>query len=214
MRLPSRLSLIASALLALSACRAAPSRREALDALRVAWPGFDTATAYARVWQDGPPWFSCAEVIAKMGSRSDARFVRDEVGNWRPLVVAGWLVLRDTAHGRVSDPGWCAGKLTDDAARRAGGWMPIAVDSFPTGARRRGWRVPIGRPYIAVSASPRSVGRDSATVAYVTGVAANANGVAMGADHDSVSSVAVLTRADGKWQVARGTVAPARGGAP
>ena len=192
---------------ALAGCRAAPSRAEALDALRAARPGIDTATAFARVWQDGPPWFSCAEVISKIASRADAPVVADQVGNWRPLVVAGWLVLRDTARGAVSDPGWCRGKLTDEAARRAGGWTPIAVDSFPTGDRRRGWRVPIGRPRIAVTSSPKSVGRDSATVNYVATIAANANGVALGADRDSAHSVAVLTRVDGRWRVAPGAVA-------
>jgi hypothetical protein len=190
------------ALAALTACRGAPSRREALDALQAAAPGLDTTTSFRRVWQDGPPWFSCAEVIAKIGTRTDARFVNDQVGNWRPLVVAGWLVLRDTAHGAVSDPGWCTGKLTDEVARQAGGWIPVVGDSLPTGNARRGWRVPIGRPRLVVVSSPRITAPDVATVEYVTTVATNVNGAAMRADRDSVHSVAVLKRIDGRWRVA------------
>lgn len=162
----------------------------------------DTATVVARVWQDGPPWFSCAEVISKIGSRSDERVVYDQVGNWRPLIVAGWLVLRDTAHAAVSDPGWCAGKLVDDSARRAGGWIPVPGDSFPTGSARRGWKVPIGRPKVAVVASPERVGTDSATVVYVRTVQPNVNGSAMGAEKDSDYVTALLRRVDGRWQVA------------
>ena len=93
-----------AAALAVTACNPAPSRSEALEALRAAAPGIDTTTVFDRVWQDGPPWFSCAEVIAKFASPVDSAAVRDQVGNWRPLVLAGWLVLRDTASGVVSDP--------------------------------------------------------------------------------------------------------------
>jgi hypothetical protein len=190
------------ALVALAGCRGAPSRSEALDAIRAATPGLDTTTEFARVWRDGPPWFSCAEVIAKIGTKLDARVVNDQVGNWRPLIVAGWLVLHDTAHGVVSDPGWCAGKLTDAAARQAGGWIPIVGDSLPTGDVRRGWRVPIGRPHLAVVSSPRITAPDVATVEYIATVAPNANGAALQADRDSVHSVAVLKRVDGRWRVA------------
>lgn len=201
------LLLATVAFAALTGCRAAPSRAEALEALRAARPGVDTATAFARVWEDGPPWFSCAEVLAKIASKVDAPVVADQVGNWRPLVVAGWLVLRDTAHGRVSEPGWCRAKLTDENARRAGGWVPIAVDSFPTGDRRHGWHVPIGRTRLSVPSSPRSTGHDSATVNYVATIAPNVNGVALGADRDTAHAVAVLTRVDGRWRVAAGAVA-------
>jgi hypothetical protein len=190
------------AFVALTGCRGAPSRTEALEAIRAATPGLDTTTEFAHVWQDGPPWFSCAEVIAKIGTKLDARVVNDQVGNWRPLVVAGWLVLRDTAHGVVSDPGWCTGKLTDEAARNAGGWIPIVGDSLPTGNARRGWRVPIGRPFFAVVSSPRITAPDVATVEYVATVAPNANGAALHADRDSVHSVAVLKRVDGRWRMA------------
>jgi hypothetical protein len=183
-------------------CRGAPSRAEALDAIRAASRGVDTTTAFARVWQDGPPWFSCAEVLSKIGSRADARVVYDQVGNWRPLVLSGWLVLRDTARGIVSDPGWCAGKLENEAARSAGGWVPIIGDSFPTGDARRGWRVPIGHPRFTVISTPKRIGTDSATVEYVETIQTNANGAAMAADRDSAYSVALLRRVEGRWRLA------------
>lgn len=195
-----RLALLVSAI-ALTACNPAPSRSEALAALRAAAPGIDTTTVFARVWQDGPPWFSCAEVIAKFTTRLDSAFVRDQVGNWKPLVLAGWLVVRDTASGVVSDPGWCAGKLTDPAARQAGGWIPIVGDSFPTHALRRGWRVPVGTRRLMIGTSPRAVEPDVATVEYVATVAPNANGAAVGADRDSTYAVAELRKHDGLWRV-------------
>jgi hypothetical protein len=194
--------LAISMLATLAGCRGAPSRAEALEAIRAASPGLDTTTTYARVWKDGPPWFSCAEVLAKIGSRSDAHVVYEQVGNWRPLVVAGWLVLRDTTHGIVSDPGWCAGKLVDEDARRAGGWVPIVGDSFPTGDARRGWRVPIGRVRFTVTSAPTRIGTDSATVEYVTTIQTNANGAAMAADRDSAYAVALMRRVEGRWRVA------------
>lgn len=184
-----------------TACNSAPSRSEALDALRAASPGVDTAIVLARVWQDGPPWFSCAEVIAKFTSPLDSTAVRDQVGNWKSLVVAGWLMVRDTASGPLSDPGWCTAKLADLPARLAGGWIPIVGDSFPVLGRRRGWRVPIGTRRLGVLASSRGTDRDAATVAYVATVAANANGVAVGADRDSVFGIADLRRSDGRWRV-------------
>lgn len=196
------LPVAAAALVTIAACGAGPSKAEALDAIRATAPGFETTTAFARVWQDGPPWFSCAEVIAKIGSNADARVVYDQVGNWRPLVIAGWLVLRDTAFGAVSDPGWCAGKLSDEGARRAAGWVPVVGDSFPTGDGRRGWRVPIGHPHLAVVSAPKAVGADSATVEYVATVQTNTSGTAMGANRDSAYAVALLRRVDGRWRVA------------
>jgi hypothetical protein len=195
-----RFALLASAI-ALTACNPAPSRSEALEALRAAAPGIDTTTVFARVWEDGPPWFSCAEVITKFGSPLDAASVRDAVGNWKPLVLAGWLVLRDTASGVVSDPGWCVGKLSDSTARHVGGWIPIVGDSFPTRRLRRGWRFPVGRRRLTVMAAPRASARDVATVEYVVTVAPNANGAAVAADRDSVFAVADLRRVDGRWRV-------------
>jgi hypothetical protein len=182
-------------------CNAAPSRKEALLALHRASPGVESTTAYARVWQDGPPWFSCAEVISKLDGRADTAAVRDQVGNWRPLVLAGWLVLRDTARGAVRDPGWCAAKSTDEAARRTGGWTVVAGDSFPTGDRRRGWDVPIGQPRLIVTDAPRTVGRDSAKVAFARTVVPNANGTAMRVDRDSMHASALLLRENGEWRV-------------
>ena len=194
------LALVVSAIV-LTACNPAPSRSEALDALRGAAPGIDTATAYVRVWQDGPPWFSCAEVIAKFSAATDSAAVRDQVGNWKPLVLAGWLVLHDTTRGVVSDPGWCRSKLTNEPARLAGGWIPIVGDSFPTRSLRRGWRVPVGTRRLAVVAAPKAVERDAATVEYVTTVVVNANGAATGADRDSVFAIGALHRIAGQWRV-------------
>jgi hypothetical protein len=193
-------ALLVSAIV-LAACNPAPSRSEALEALRAAAPGIDTTVTYARVWQDGPPWFSCAEVLAKFTTATDSEVVRDQVGNWKPLVLSGWLVLKDTARGVVSDPGWCAGKLTDEHARLTGGWIPIVGDSFPTRSLRRGWRVPVGTRRLAVVAAPKAKGGDSATVEYVATVAPNANGVAVGADRDSTFAIAELRRVDGRWRV-------------
>jgi hypothetical protein len=201
-RRTTALLLAISILATFAGCRGAPSRAEALEAIRVTSPGLDTTTVFARVWQDGPAWFSCAEVLSKIGSKDDARVVYDQVGNWRPLVLSGWLVLRDTAHGVVSDPGWCAGKLSDEEARRAGGWVPIVGDSFPTGDARRGWRVPIGHPRFTVTSTPKRVGTDSATVEYVQTIQTNANGAAMAADRDSAYAVALLRRVEGRWRVA------------
>jgi hypothetical protein len=197
---PVPITVLLSAL-ALAACNPAPSRSEALEALRAAAPAIDTTTVFERVWQDGPPWFSCAEVIAKFTTPIDSAAVRDQVGNWKPLVLAGWLVLRDTARGVVSDPGWCTGKLADAPARLAGGWIPIVGDSFPTHALRRGWRVPVGTRRLAVTASPKLVQKDEATVDYVATIAPNGNGVAVGADRDTTFGVAELRQRDGRWSV-------------
>jgi hypothetical protein len=206
----TRRALAVLAVILGSGCNSAPSRPEALQALREATPELDTATAYVRVWQDGPPWFSCAEVIAKLGGPTDSTVVRDQVGNWRPLVLAGWLMLRDTSYRLVNDPGWCAAKLTSVAAQRAQGWQPVAEDSFPTGSARRGWRVPIGHRQIGVPGSPRAIGHDSATVEYVTTIATNANGTALRADRDSARGVALLRRVDGRWRVAQQMTVSAR----
>ena len=208
---PFRRHLLVAVAVALSACNPAPSRTEALDAIRAASPGSDTATVFERVWRDGPPWFSCAEVIAKFTSPVDSATVRDQVGNWKPLVLAGWLVLRDTASGVVSDPGWCVGKLSDSTARRAGGWIPILGDSLPTRSLRRGWRVPVGTRRIEVVDDPRASHRDSATAEFVVTVAPNANGVAAGADQDSTFAEARLVRHDGRWRVLETRVQPATG---
>jgi hypothetical protein len=186
---------------AMTACHPGPSRAEALEALRATAPGIDTTPVFARVWQDGPPWFSCAEVIAKFTSPVDSAAVRDQVGNWKPLVVAGWLVLRDTSKGVVSDPGWCTGKLENERVRLAGGWIPIVGDSFPTHALRRGWRVPVGTRHLAVRDVAKVVRSGEATVDYVATIAPNTNGVAVGADRDTTYGVAELRERDGRWEV-------------
>jgi hypothetical protein len=201
LRRTSTVLLAISILATLAGCRGAPSRAEALEAIRVASPGVDTTTTFARVWQDGPPWFSCAEVLAKLTSRVDSAAVRDQVGNWKPLVVAGWLVLRDTSKGVVSDPGWCTGKLADAPARQAAGWIPIVGDSFPTRSLRRGWRVPVGTRRLAVTETPKVVRGGEATVDYVATITPNVNGVAAGADRDTTFGVADLRQRDGRWEV-------------
>ena len=199
----ARSLIIAVILCSVTACNRAPNREEALAALRANASGLDTTIVHVRVWQDGPPWFSCSEVIAKFTSPVDASVVRDEVGNWKPLVVSGWMVLRDSAAGVVSDPGWCTAKLAGASAAAAVAWVPIVGDSFPTGGRRRGWRVPVGTRKLAVVASPTSSVRDIATAEYVTTIASNANGAAMGADRDSIFGTAFMRRVDGRWLVER-----------
>src|SRR5205085_9426816 len=74
----------------LAACDRRPSGSEALSAIRASSGALDTAPVEGRGWQDGPPWFSCAEVISKLGGRADRAAVHDQVGNWKSLVVAGW----------------------------------------------------------------------------------------------------------------------------
>jgi hypothetical protein len=197
----ARLTALAFGALVCAACDPAPSRTEALEALKAAAPGIDSTVVFHRVWQDGPPWFSCAEVIAKLTSPLDSASVRDQIGNWRPLVLAGWLVLRDSSSGVVSDPGWCVGKLSDPMARSVGGWIPILGDALPTGTPRRGWRVPVGTRHLAVLGAPRAANRDSASVEYVSTVSPNGNGVAVGADRDSTFAIAELRRRQGRWQV-------------
>ena len=120
--------LIAAFAWTVTGCDRAPSREVTLAALRANAPGLDTTIVHVRVWQDGPPWFACSEVIAKFTSPVDASVVRDEVGNWKPLVVSGWLVLRDSAAGVVSDPGWCTAKLAGASAAAAVAWVPIVGD--------------------------------------------------------------------------------------
>lgn len=187
----------------LSACNRAPSRAEALTVLRTANPALDTAIVIERVWADGPPWFSCAEVIAKLRSGRDSAAVREQVGNWRSLILANWVTLRDTSAGPVTDPGWCRVTLHDEAGRRRQGWRTALGDSLPSGKRRQGWDAPAGRQRIAVERAPRLIGADSAEVDYVLTVAPNANGVALGANLDAIRRRAVLGKVEGRWRVVR-----------
>lgn len=186
---------------AAAACRRGPTRAEALDAVRAAVPGSDTATVFARVWRDGPPWFSCAEVVAKYSRSVDSAVVRDQVGNWRPLVASGWLALTDSARGVLRDPGWCYASLTAAGSEAARNWSDRPDGDFPTGTARRGWIVPVGRRQLVVTEAPRANGNDSASVRYVATVAPNANGAAMEADRDSIPYMAHLRREGGRWRV-------------
>ena len=140
-------------------------------------------------------------MIAKFDGHADTAAVRDQVGNWRPLVVSGWAILRDTSAGVVSDPGWCVAHLTEDGQRGAHDWIEVARDSFPTGHARRGWTVPIGHQHLTVAERPTLVGKDSAEVAYVESVATNRNGAAMGSNRDSLYRVALLVKTDAGWRV-------------
>jgi hypothetical protein len=142
-------------------------------------------------------------VIAKFDGHADTAVVRDQVGNWRPLVVSAWLVLTDTSAGIVSDPGWCAAHLTDQGQLNARGWIEVERDSFPTGHPRRGWTVPVGHQHLAVSERPTLVGKDTARVEYVETVAPNVNGAAMAADRDSVHREALMVKSDAGWRVIR-----------
>jgi hypothetical protein len=197
----ARLLAGATALLAMAACRRAPSRQAALEALERSPLSHDTSTIYRRVWQDGPPWFSCAEVIAKFDGHADSAVVRDQVGNWRPLIVSGWVVVRDTAAGAVSDPGWCVAHLTEHGQQGARDWIEVERDSFPTGHARRGWTVAVGHQHLTVTARPTLVGRDTAEVRYVESVATNQNGAAMGSNRDSLYRAALLVKTDAGWRV-------------
>jgi len=187
----------------MSACRRAPSRRTALAALERSPLSHDTATIYRRVWKDGPPWFSCAEVIAKFDGHADTAAVRDQVGNWRPLVLSDWVILRDTSFGVVSEPGWCTAHLTDRGEQSAGAWIAVERDSFPTGHARRGWTVPVGHQQLTVEERPVLVGKDTARVRYVESVAANPSGTAMSADRDSVQREALMVKSNAGWRVIR-----------
>ena len=187
----------------MGACRRAPSRRAALEALERSPLSHDTTTLYRRVWKDGPPWFSCAEVIAKFDGHADTAAVRDQVGNWRPLVLSDWLILRDTSAGVVSEPGWCAAHLTDQGELSARGWIEVKRDSFPTGSARRGWTVPVGHQHLTVAERPVLVGKDTASVQYVESVATNPSGAAMAADRDSAYREALIVKSDAGWRVIR-----------
>lgn len=185
----------------LAACSRGPSRDEALIAIRAAQPALDSATVTERVWQDGPPWFSCAEVIAKFASGKDSAAVRDQVGNWKPLVVKGWVVLHDTASGIVADPGWCTARVTPAGQPNIARWSPLQGPPFPAGQPRRGWTLAAGRRHVVVPRAPTLAGSDSATVPFLVTVAPNEDGRAVGADRDTTRYVAALRRADGGWRM-------------
>jgi hypothetical protein len=168
--------------------------------LRLAAPGLDSASITRRVWADGPPWFSCAEVIAKVRTNTDSAAVRGQLANWRPLVLAKWVTLRDTTKGPVTDPGWCRATLRDSAVRISNGWMPITGSALPSGDARIGWDVPAGTRRLVVREAAKRVGTDSATVDYLLAVQPNANGVGLGSDQDTIRHRAVLVKASGEWR--------------
>lgn len=201
---PMRRTLVTIAgLVMLVGCRAAPSRQEALQAYRSFAPGVDSSAVLVRVWADGPAWYSCAEVAAKLRSLHDRANVGEPLRPWRSLVLAGVATLRDTAAAPVVEPGWCVATLRDSTARLASGWRRVSGDTLPSGGRRRGWDVLAGTRLVGIADGPRHSGSDSATVRYRFTTAANANGVAVGADRDSVVRVALLIKAEGLWKVVR-----------
>jgi hypothetical protein len=154
-----------------------------------------------QVWQDGPPWFSCAEVLAKLGTNKDSEAVRRPIGNWKPLIGAGWGILRDSTKGVVADPGWCTLKLTEEGARRAAAWTGAPGDTFPTGDPRRGWTMPVGQRRVALVGSPKATGKDSAAAEFIVTIAPNENGRGTGAAGDTGRFVASLLRSDSGWRV-------------
>lgn len=197
----ARLPLLLATLLGIAACNRAPSRAEALDAIRLAKPAVDTTTVVRRVWTDGPPWFSCAEVIAKFRSRADNAFVRDQVGNWRTLLLSDWVTLRDSTAGQVVEPGWCVATLRNESARVSDGWRAVRGDSQPMGFLRRGWDVPAGRQKLDVADKPVLTGKDSATAEYLVTIVPNASGTALDAARDTTRHRALLRREEGRWRV-------------
>ncbi|CAN5401183.1 hypothetical protein BH09GEM1_BH09GEM1_34610 [soil metagenome] len=198
--MPSFRLLLITIVLA-TACGRAPSSSEAADLLRAAEPALDSTHVIRRVWADGPPWFSCAEVLAKVRTNKDSALIRGQLANWRSLVLAKWVVLRDTAKGTVVDPGWCRATLQDTTARLTGGWKPIQATPLPFGDPRLGWDVPAGKQRLVVREDGKKIGKDSASVDYLITVQANANGIGLGADKDTTRHQALLVRADGEWRV-------------
>ena len=184
-----------------TACNRGPSDEQALAAIRAARPALDTTTMVDLVWQDGPPWFSCAEVLAKLRSRTDSSAVRDPLANWRGLLLSAWGVVRDSTHGPVTDPGWCVVKLLPDSVTPALGWAPFTGPPFPTGSPRRGWFVTVGRSRISLRESARATTRDAAEVEYVVGLAPNANGRALRITRDRPAFRAGLRREGGTWRM-------------
>ena len=199
---PSYRSLLITIVL-LAACGRAPTSTEALTLLRTSQPALDSGAETRRVWADGPPWFSCAEVLAKVKTNVDSAVIRRPLANWRSLVLAKWVTLRDTSKAPVSDPGWCRVALHDSATRIADGWRPVRGPLLPTGDVRTGWDVPAGTRRLIVRSGAKSVGRDSASVEYFLTIAPNANGTALGADKDTTRRHALLVKADGGWRVAQ-----------
>lgn len=200
MHIARRPSLLLALLALLPACSRGPTREEALVAIRTALPALDTATIRVRVWRDGPPWFSCAEVNAKLRSGVDSAVVRGPLDNWQSLVKTGWVAMKDSAAGVVADPGWCTLRITPAGLPNVARWTPASGPPFPTGQPRRAWIVFVGRQQLLVPSAPSGKGADSATAAYAVTVAPNTDGVAVGADRDTAWFVAQLRKVDGGWR--------------
>lgn len=194
----------------LGACGRGPSRDEARAAILAARPGVEGAPVTGRVWQDGPPWFSCAEVRAKISSGVDSAVVRDQVENWKDLVTTGWATLRDTSHGVVVDPGWCVLRLTPAGAASLGRWTASPGPAFPAGQPRRGWTTVVGRRAVVVDESPRRLDDASAVAEYLLVTTPNEDGQAVNAARDTARFNATLRRVDGRWRVASIAPAPSR----
>ena len=186
-----------------TACGRAPTSAEATTILRAAQPAIESGNVMIRVWADGPPWFSCAEVLAKIRTNADSAVIRRQLTNWRSLVIAHWVTLRDTAKGPVTDPGWCRATLRDVPIRSASGWTVVTGDSMPTGDRRTGWDVPAGLRRLVVRNGAKRMNADSATVEYLLTVVPNPSGTALGADQDTTRRRALLVRTDGEWRAAQ-----------
>jgi hypothetical protein len=213
--MPIRRSLSALLILALfAACGRGPSRAEALAAIRSAQPALERTDVRVRVWQDGPPWFSCAEVRAKYAGPRDSAVVRDQVGNWKSLVAAGWMSLGDSTSGPVADPGWCVATPTPVGAPQVADWTVAPDGPFPTGTARRGWTLVVGRRVLTMAGAPRLTGTDSASAPYLVTLAANAAGIATGAVGDTARYLALLHQDGGTWRMnasrAEGDASPAR----
>jgi hypothetical protein len=186
-----------------TACDRAPTSAQATTILRTAQPAIDSGKVTIRVWADGPPWFSCAEVLAKIRMNADSAVIRRELTNWRSLVIAQWVTLRDTTKGPVTEPGWCRATLRDAPSRAASGWTTVSGDSMPTGDRRTGWDVPAGLRRLVVRNGAKKMNADTATVEYLLTVVPNHNGTALGADQDTTRRRALLVRTDGEWRAAQ-----------
>lgn len=198
---PHRRATVVLLVLALAGCRRVPDREAARRALAAVPALGEGKRVIWRVWRDGPPWFSCAEILAKIGTAADSAVVRDQLANWRTLVLADVITLRDTSARPVAEPGWCVAHPRDEAALAAHGWRAVTGPSFPTGSARRGWTVEVGTRRLVVDSAPRRLHGDSVRVPYLLTIEPNANGRYVGAARDTLRRIALLRRGGDEWQV-------------